>query len=100
MKVGVENPKKMTMALLVRIEDSFLCVGMCVEAPQHHLRCSSQYLENHHDREPVCHLTNRTRLGFMNSAEDLPSSRFKRLQWFFPIAVTLHNSEEAIWFPN
>ncbi|MGA9505190.1 MAG: HXXEE domain-containing protein [Terriglobales bacterium] len=24
---------------------------------------------------------------------------FERLQWLFPIAVTLHNSEEAIFFP-
>jgi hypothetical protein len=24
---------------------------------------------------------------------------FQRMQWLFPIAVTLHNSEEAIWFP-
>lgn len=24
---------------------------------------------------------------------------FQKLQWLFPIAVTLHNSEEAIWFP-
>jgi hypothetical protein len=24
---------------------------------------------------------------------------FQKLQWIFPIAVTLHNSEEAIWFP-
>jgi hypothetical protein len=25
---------------------------------------------------------------------------FQRLLWFFPIAVTLHNAEEAIWFPD
>ena len=24
---------------------------------------------------------------------------FKRLRWLFPIAVTLHNAEEAIWMP-
>lgn len=24
---------------------------------------------------------------------------FRRLQWFFPFAVTLHNAEEAIWMP-
>jgi heme O synthase-like polyprenyltransferase len=24
---------------------------------------------------------------------------FQRLQWLFPVAVALHNSEEAIWFP-
>ncbi len=24
---------------------------------------------------------------------------FQRLQWLFPVAVCLHNSEEAIWFP-
>jgi len=24
---------------------------------------------------------------------------FHKLQWLFPIAVTSHNSEEAIWFP-
>ena len=24
---------------------------------------------------------------------------FQKLQWLFPIAVTLHNSEEAIWLP-
>lgn len=24
---------------------------------------------------------------------------FRKLQWFFPIAVTLHNAEEAIWMP-
>jgi len=24
---------------------------------------------------------------------------FKKLQWLFPIAVTLHNSEEAMWLP-
>lgn len=25
---------------------------------------------------------------------------FKTLQWLFPIAVTLHNGEEAIWMPG
>jgi len=25
---------------------------------------------------------------------------FKRLQWLFPIAVALHNCEEAIWLPG
>jgi hypothetical protein len=25
---------------------------------------------------------------------------FRKLQWFFPIAVTLHNAEEAIWMPR
>jgi len=25
---------------------------------------------------------------------------FHKLQWLFPIAVTLHNSEEAIWMPG
>lgn len=25
---------------------------------------------------------------------------FRRLQWLFPIAVTLHNAEEAIWMPG
>jgi hypothetical protein len=25
---------------------------------------------------------------------------FKKLQWLFPIAVTLHNGEEAIWMPG
>lgn len=25
---------------------------------------------------------------------------FERLQWLFPIAVTLHNAEEAIWMPG
>ena len=25
---------------------------------------------------------------------------FQSLLWFFPIAVTLHNAEEAIWFPE
>ena len=25
---------------------------------------------------------------------------FQRLQWLFPIAVTLHNGEEAIWMPG
>ena len=24
---------------------------------------------------------------------------FQKLQWLFPLAVTLHNSEEAVWFP-
>lgn len=24
---------------------------------------------------------------------------FKHLQWLFPIAVTLHNAEEAVWMP-
>lgn len=24
---------------------------------------------------------------------------FQKLQWLFPVAVTLHNAEEAIWFP-
>ena len=24
---------------------------------------------------------------------------FQRMQWLFPIAVALHNAEEAIWFP-
>jgi Protein of unknown function with HXXEE motif len=26
--------------------------------------------------------------------------RFKSLQWLFPLAVTLHNGEEAIWMPG
>jgi|SRR5579863_10286405 uncharacterized protein with HXXEE motif len=26
--------------------------------------------------------------------------KFSRLQWLFPIAVTLHNAEEAIWMPG
>lgn len=26
--------------------------------------------------------------------------RFRKLQWLFPIAVTLHNTEEAIWMPE
>ena len=25
---------------------------------------------------------------------------FQSLLWFFPIVVTLHNAEEAIWFPE
>jgi hypothetical protein len=25
---------------------------------------------------------------------------FRRLEWVFPIAVTLHNAEEAIWMPG
>lgn len=25
---------------------------------------------------------------------------FRKLQWLFPIAVTLHNAEEAIWMPR
>jgi hypothetical protein len=25
---------------------------------------------------------------------------FQSLQWLFPVAVTLHNGEEAIWFPE
>ena len=25
---------------------------------------------------------------------------FRKLQWLFPIAVTLHNTEEAIWMPR
>jgi hypothetical protein len=25
---------------------------------------------------------------------------FRKLQWLFPIAVTLHNAEEAIWLPG
>jgi hypothetical protein len=25
--------------------------------------------------------------------------RFQHLEWLFPIVVTLHNAEEAIWFP-
>jgi hypothetical protein len=25
---------------------------------------------------------------------------FRRLQWLFPVAVTLHNAEEAIWMPG
>jgi hypothetical protein len=25
---------------------------------------------------------------------------FRKLQWWFPIAVTLHNAEEAIWMPR
>jgi Sec-independent protein secretion pathway component TatC len=25
---------------------------------------------------------------------------FQRLQWLFPVAVTLHNGEEAIWMPG
>ena len=24
---------------------------------------------------------------------------FQSLQWLFPVAITLHNAEEAIWFP-
>jgi Protein of unknown function with HXXEE motif len=26
--------------------------------------------------------------------------KFGNLQWLFPIVVTLHNAEEAIWFPD
>lgn len=26
--------------------------------------------------------------------------RFKKLQWLFPIAVALHNGEEAVWMPG
>ena len=26
--------------------------------------------------------------------------RFAQLQWLFPVAVTLHNAEEAIWLPS
>jgi len=26
--------------------------------------------------------------------------RYDKLQWLFPIAVTLHNAEEAIWMPG
>jgi len=29
-----------------------------------------------------------------------PSLEFKKLQWLFPIALTLHNAEEAIWMPG
>jgi len=25
---------------------------------------------------------------------------FQKMQWLFPIAVTLHNSEEAVWMPG
>jgi hypothetical protein len=24
----------------------------------------------------------------------------RRLQWFFPVAVTIHNTEEAVWLPS
>lgn len=27
-------------------------------------------------------------------------ARFERLQWIFPLAVTLHSVEEAVWFPS
>ena len=27
-------------------------------------------------------------------------THFKKLQWLFPVAVTLHNAEEAIWMPG
>ena len=27
-------------------------------------------------------------------------SDFERLQWTFPLAVTLHNLEEGIWLPS
>jgi hypothetical protein len=33
------------------------------------------------------------------AARGLLTMSFERLQWLFPIAVTLHNSEEAICFP-
>ncbi len=29
-----------------------------------------------------------------------PSWSFRRLQWVFPIAVTIHNTEEAVWLPS
>ena len=29
----------------------------------------------------------------------LTAISFQKLQWLFPIAVTLHNSEEALWLP-
>jgi hypothetical protein len=32
--------------------------------------------------------------------EGAASMQFQRLQWLFPIAVTLHNSEEAFCMPN
>jgi hypothetical protein len=32
--------------------------------------------------------------------KDLTLASFKRLQWLFPVAVTLHNAEEAIWMPG
>src|ERR1700676_402645 len=28
-----------------------------------------------------------------------PNMSFQKQQWLFPIAVTLHNSEEALWLP-
>jgi hypothetical protein len=28
-----------------------------------------------------------------------PNMSFQKLQWLFPIAVTLHNSEEVLWLP-
>ena len=29
-----------------------------------------------------------------------PKPRFRSLQWLFPLAVTIHNLEEAIWLPR
>jgi hypothetical protein len=41
-------------------------------------------------------------LAFGNSPQfDVESSpmRLERLLWMFPVAVTLHNLEEAVWLP-
>src|SRR5580765_4312239 len=51
-------------------------------------------------------LRGRRTSGFSKSCNEDSSSRssrramdFRKLQWLFPIAVTLHISEEAIWLP-
>jgi ABC-type uncharacterized transport system permease subunit len=38
-------------------------------------------------------------MAFMRPLLPTPAS-FARLQWFFPIAITAHNIEEAIWLPG
>ncbi len=39
-------------------------------------------------------------VGLPEQSRGLVGGSFQKLQWLFPIAVTLHNSEEALSFPN
>jgi hypothetical protein len=34
-----------------------------------------------------------------DNREEGAGMRFRKLQWLFPLVVTLHNTEEAIWLP-
>lgn len=54
------------------------------------------------DAEKHCEVLLRSQLAkskLNGSRKGLVAMSFQKLQWLFPIAVTLHNSEEAIWLP-